>query len=94
MCGMRSVALVSFSSSLHRAAAVVSALKVITKARVDNMHNHMYTQLITTASKYIRMYVVNDLLCHQVLTVRLLEPYKTIFYIYIYTCILCVLKVH
>ena len=55
---MRSVALVSFSSSLHRAAAVVSALKIITKARVDNMHNHMYTQLITTASKYmyIRMW--------------------------------------
>lgn len=56
MCGTQSVALVSSSSSLHHAAAVVSALKIITKARVDDMHNYMYTQLITTASRYIRMW--------------------------------------
>jgi len=77
VCGTRSVALVSSSSSLHHAAAVVSALKIITKARVDDMHNYMYmyTQLITTAStcRYILMYVVHDSLCQQVLTVRLLE---------------------
>jgi len=75
VCGTRSVALVSSSSSLHHAAAVVSALKIITKARVDDMHNYMYMymQLITTASRYILMYVVHDSLCQQVLTVRLLE---------------------
>lgn len=86
MYGTRSVASVSSSSSLHHAAAVVSALKIITKAIVDDMHNYMYTQLITTAStcRYIHMYVVNDLLCQQVLKMRLLEPYKTIFYIYIF----------